>query len=147
MGTSYLYNHSVHLSIYSQWSQLFSYIWTDYKMTLSVTSRDLRENYCRNPDGQDFPWCFTTDPRVRTMFCTNIPQCGAQNRPVNGERLQTSNYCFSLSLVYLTCLSFENCGVQTRSYYHVEFLTAWSQSLSNGVPPQDCGKDWPACLT
>ncbi|XP_029910495.1 hepatocyte growth factor [Myripristis murdjan] len=41
--------------------------------------KDLRENYCRNPDGQDFPWCFTTDPRVRTMFCTNIPQCGTQN--------------------------------------------------------------------
>uniref|UniRef100_A0A3B4UM85 Hepatocyte growth factor n=1 Tax=Seriola dumerili TaxID=41447 RepID=A0A3B4UM85_SERDU len=37
--------------------------------------KDLRENYCRNPDGQEFPWCFTTDPRVRTMFCTNIPQC------------------------------------------------------------------------
>uniref|UniRef100_A0A8D3D128 Hepatocyte growth factor n=1 Tax=Scophthalmus maximus TaxID=52904 RepID=A0A8D3D128_SCOMX len=37
--------------------------------------KDLRENYCRNPDGQEFPWCFTMDPRVRTMFCTNIPQC------------------------------------------------------------------------
>uniref|UniRef100_A0A7N6B7I9 Hepatocyte growth factor n=1 Tax=Anabas testudineus TaxID=64144 RepID=A0A7N6B7I9_ANATE len=37
--------------------------------------KDLRENYCRNPDGQEFPWCFTTDPRVRMMFCTNIPQC------------------------------------------------------------------------
>uniref|UniRef100_A0AAQ4RL46 Hepatocyte growth factor n=1 Tax=Gasterosteus aculeatus aculeatus TaxID=481459 RepID=A0AAQ4RL46_GASAC len=37
--------------------------------------KDLRENYCRNPDGREFPWCFTTDPRVQTMFCTNIPQC------------------------------------------------------------------------
>uniref|UniRef100_A0A672GQQ6 Hepatopoietin-A n=1 Tax=Salarias fasciatus TaxID=181472 RepID=A0A672GQQ6_SALFA len=45
--------------------------------------KDLRENYCRNPDGQEFPWCFTTDPRVRTMFCTNIPQCGAQNKPAS----------------------------------------------------------------
>ncbi|XP_028305662.1 hepatocyte growth factor [Gouania willdenowi] len=44
--------------------------------------KDLRENYCRNPDGQEFPWCFTTDPHVRTMFCTNIPQCG-QNQAVN----------------------------------------------------------------
>ncbi|KAK0143369.1 Hepatocyte growth factor [Merluccius polli] len=41
--------------------------------------KDLRENYCRNPDGQESPWCFTTDPRVRTMSCTNIPQCGVQN--------------------------------------------------------------------
>uniref|UniRef100_A0A7N8YM71 Hepatocyte growth factor n=1 Tax=Mastacembelus armatus TaxID=205130 RepID=A0A7N8YM71_9TELE len=45
--------------------------------------KDLRENYCRNPDGQEFPWCFTMDPRVRTMFCTNIPQCGTQNKPVS----------------------------------------------------------------
>ncbi|KAF3854734.1 hypothetical protein F7725_022789 [Dissostichus mawsoni] len=43
--------------------------------------KDLRENYCRNPDGREFPWCFTTDPRVRTMFCTNIPQCGTRNKP------------------------------------------------------------------
>uniref|UniRef100_A0A8D3D1H7 Hepatocyte growth factor n=1 Tax=Scophthalmus maximus TaxID=52904 RepID=A0A8D3D1H7_SCOMX len=43
--------------------------------------KDLRENYCRNPDGQEFPWCFTMDPRVRTMFCTNIPQCGTQTKP------------------------------------------------------------------
>ncbi|PWA14193.1 hypothetical protein CCH79_00012294, partial [Gambusia affinis] len=45
--------------------------------------KDLKENYCRNPDGQEFPWCFTTDPRVRTMFCTHIPQCGVQNSPVS----------------------------------------------------------------
>ncbi|KAM7396616.1 hypothetical protein PAMP_019649 [Pampus punctatissimus] len=45
--------------------------------------KNLRENYCRNPDGQEFPWCFTTDPRVRTMFCTNIPQCDTQNKPVS----------------------------------------------------------------
>ncbi|XP_057692146.1 hepatocyte growth factor [Corythoichthys intestinalis] len=43
--------------------------------------KELRENYCRNPDGQEFPWCFTTDPRVRTMSCTNIPQCGFPNKP------------------------------------------------------------------
>ncbi|XP_039471693.1 hepatocyte growth factor isoform X2 [Oreochromis aureus] len=45
--------------------------------------KDLRENFCRNPDGQEFPWCFTTDPRVRTMSCINIPQCGTQNSPVS----------------------------------------------------------------
>uniref|UniRef100_G3PGI4 Hepatocyte growth factor n=1 Tax=Gasterosteus aculeatus aculeatus TaxID=481459 RepID=G3PGI4_GASAC len=45
--------------------------------------KDLRENYCRNPDGREFPWCFTTDPRVQTMFCNNIPRCGTQNNPVS----------------------------------------------------------------
>ncbi|RXN24706.1 hepatocyte growth factor-like protein [Labeo rohita] len=38
--------------------------------------KDLRENYCRNPDGRQFPWCFTTDPNVPVAFCTNIPRCG-----------------------------------------------------------------------
>ncbi|XP_030631574.1 hepatocyte growth factor a [Chanos chanos] len=37
--------------------------------------KDLRENYCRNPDGAEIPWCFTTDPKVRKAFCTNIPRC------------------------------------------------------------------------
>uniref|UniRef100_A0A8C2I1V2 Hepatocyte growth factor b n=1 Tax=Cyprinus carpio TaxID=7962 RepID=A0A8C2I1V2_CYPCA len=38
--------------------------------------KDLRENYCRNPDGRHLPWCFTTDPNVPVAFCTNIPRCG-----------------------------------------------------------------------
>ncbi|KAG9335230.1 hypothetical protein JZ751_005586 [Albula glossodonta] len=42
--------------------------------------KDLRENYCRNPDGSDLPWCFTTDPNVRRAFCTNIPRCETQTR-------------------------------------------------------------------
>ncbi|KAJ8389988.1 hypothetical protein AAFF_G00111490 [Aldrovandia affinis] len=54
--------------------------------------KDLRENYCRNPDGGDLPWCFTTDPSVRMAFCTNIPRCEAQPRQAedcyegNGEK-------------------------------------------------------------
>ncbi|TKS90811.1 Hepatocyte growth factor Hepatopoietin-A [Collichthys lucidus] len=35
--------------------------------------KDLRENYCRNPDGADYPWCFTTDPNRRIANCTHIP--------------------------------------------------------------------------
>uniref|UniRef100_A0A4W5MCE3 Kringle domain-containing protein n=1 Tax=Hucho hucho TaxID=62062 RepID=A0A4W5MCE3_9TELE len=30
--------------------------------------RDLRENYCRNPDGAEIPWCFTTDPNQRLSW-------------------------------------------------------------------------------
>uniref|UniRef100_A0A8C9Y544 Hepatocyte growth factor a n=1 Tax=Sander lucioperca TaxID=283035 RepID=A0A8C9Y544_SANLU len=40
--------------------------------------KDLRENYCRNPDGADYPWCFTTDPNQRIANCTNIPRCDAE---------------------------------------------------------------------
>ncbi|XP_007484920.1 plasminogen isoform X2 [Monodelphis domestica] len=35
---------------------------------------DLIQNYCRNPDGDKSPWCYTTDPRVRWEFC-NLEKC------------------------------------------------------------------------
>uniref|UniRef100_A0A8C9SGL2 Hepatocyte growth factor n=1 Tax=Scleropages formosus TaxID=113540 RepID=A0A8C9SGL2_SCLFO len=56
----------------SQFPHNHSYSPENYKC------KDLRENYCRNPDGADLPWCFTTDPKVRMAFCTNIPRCGTE---------------------------------------------------------------------
>lgn len=47
--------------------------------------RDLRENYCRNPDGRHLPWCFTTDPNVPVAFCTNIPRCGVHTPEPEGK--------------------------------------------------------------
>ncbi|XP_075404469.1 prothrombin [Tenrec ecaudatus] len=39
---------------------------------------DLRENFCRNPDGSTTgPWCYTTDPTVRREECS-IPLCGQE---------------------------------------------------------------------
>ena len=35
---------------------------------------DLEENYCRNPDGSDGAWCYTTDPDVRWELC-DVPSC------------------------------------------------------------------------
>ncbi|KAF7254201.1 Plasminogen [Varanus komodoensis] len=40
------------------------------------TLASLEENYCRNPDGETSPWCYTTDPNKRWEYC-NIPSCGA----------------------------------------------------------------------
>ncbi|XP_061190290.1 uncharacterized protein LOC133198173 [Saccostrea echinata] len=31
-------------------------------------------NYCRNPDGEPAPWCYTVNPNVRWSTC-NIPHC------------------------------------------------------------------------
>ncbi|XP_062980541.1 plasminogen-like isoform X2 [Elgaria multicarinata webbii] len=36
--------------------------------------KNLRSNYCRNPDGEPRPWCFTTSLTKRWEFC-NIPRC------------------------------------------------------------------------
>ncbi|XP_004674018.1 PREDICTED: plasminogen [Condylura cristata] len=37
-------------------------------------SKNLKGNYCRNPDGEPRPWCFTTNPQKRWEFC-DIPRC------------------------------------------------------------------------
>ncbi|KAB1275906.1 Hepatocyte growth factor [Camelus dromedarius] len=44
--------------------------------------KDLRENYCRNPDGAESPWCFTTDPNIRVGYCSQIPKCDASSGQV-----------------------------------------------------------------
>ncbi|XP_051890070.1 hepatocyte growth factor-like isoform X4 [Pristis pectinata] len=46
-----------------------SFIPEDYKC------KDLNKNYCRNPDGAEAPWCFTTHPDIRIAYCFHIPRC------------------------------------------------------------------------
>ncbi|KAF4071076.1 hypothetical protein AMELA_G00280820 [Ameiurus melas] len=42
--------------------------------------KGLDNNYCRNPDNERSPWCYTTDPETRWEYC-NIPSCGTEPRP------------------------------------------------------------------
>ena len=35
---------------------------------------DLPANFCRNPDGEPGPWCYTTDPDQRWELCA-LPEC------------------------------------------------------------------------
>uniref|UniRef100_A0A3Q2ZJN8 Kringle domain-containing protein n=1 Tax=Kryptolebias marmoratus TaxID=37003 RepID=A0A3Q2ZJN8_KRYMA len=39
----------------------------------------LEENYCRNPNNEMKPWCFTTDPKTPWEFC-NVPICEDSGR-------------------------------------------------------------------
>ncbi|XP_061097606.1 apolipoprotein(a)-like [Conger conger] len=43
--------------------------------------KGLKSNYCRNPDNERMPWCYTTDPGTRWEYC-KVPTCG--NEPVPG---------------------------------------------------------------
>ncbi|CAM9122734.1 unnamed protein product, partial [Lampetra fluviatilis] len=36
--------------------------------------KGLEANYCRNPDGEKLPWCYTTDPERRWEYC-DVPSC------------------------------------------------------------------------
>ena len=40
-----------------------------------VCVRDLDKNYCRNPDNERMPWCYTTDADTRWEYC-KVPSCG-----------------------------------------------------------------------
>ncbi|NWV64471.1 PLMN protein, partial [Malurus elegans] len=51
--------------------------------------KDLKRNYCRNPDGELRPWCFTTNRNKRWEYC-NIPRCST-SPPVSG----LSSQCLS----------------------------------------------------
>ncbi|KAM9845606.1 hepatocyte growth factor-like [Aulostomus maculatus] len=63
----------------SQFPHKHSFLPKNFKCNFCVCYRDLRENYCRNPDGSDYPWCFTTNPNQRIANCTNIPRCDAED--------------------------------------------------------------------
>ncbi|XP_006865190.1 PREDICTED: prothrombin [Chrysochloris asiatica] len=46
------------------------------EINTTLPEYDLKENFCRNPDGSTTgPWCYTTDPTVRREECS-IPLCG-----------------------------------------------------------------------
>lgn len=51
-----------------------------------LPSKNLKMNYCRNPDGEPRPWCFTKDPNKRWEFC-NIPRCSTPP-PTSGPTYQ-----------------------------------------------------------
>ncbi|XP_059211902.1 plasminogen isoform X2 [Centropristis striata] len=43
----------------------------------ALPDKYLEENYCRNPDGDPKPWCFTTSPSKRWDFCS-IRRCTSE---------------------------------------------------------------------
>ncbi|XP_041108499.1 plasminogen-like [Polyodon spathula] len=43
--------------------------------------KGLEKNYCRNPDNERMPWCYTTDPSTRWEYC-KVSSCGAQPQTV-----------------------------------------------------------------
>uniref|UniRef100_A0A3B4F895 Plasminogen n=1 Tax=Pundamilia nyererei TaxID=303518 RepID=A0A3B4F895_9CICH len=56
-----------------------------YKTPEAYPDADLRGNLCRNPDGDQAPWCFTTDPAVRWEHC-NLKRCSVRPSEVSSPR-------------------------------------------------------------
>ena len=47
-------------------------------------SAGLERNFCRNPDNEPAPWCYTTSSSKRFELC-NVPQCPPGNRLVHED--------------------------------------------------------------
>ncbi|XP_032881599.1 plasminogen isoform X1 [Amblyraja radiata] len=57
-----------------QWSSLVPHQHT--RTPEDYPCKGLENNYCRNPDNEKEPWCYTTNPKVRWEYCP-VRKCGA----------------------------------------------------------------------
>ncbi|XP_061196140.1 uncharacterized protein LOC133204428 [Saccostrea echinata] len=56
-----------------RWDSRYPHI-PNSRIRFTGTTLSQQENYCRNPDGEPSPWCYTMDPKVRWQLC-DIPFC------------------------------------------------------------------------
>ncbi|KAK0133293.1 Prothrombin [Merluccius polli] len=94
----------------------------------SEPGSNLKDNFCRNPDGRDSgPWCFTRDPTVQKESC-HVPICGEAEfvpttvaptkvQPVECLTNQGLDFTgdISVTLGGHTCLSWASLQVQSLS--------------------------------
>lgn len=87
----------------------------DRFMSKRFRKKDLRENYCRNPDNSTVgPWCFTTDPRphLRHQEC-GIPQC-SQGRLCTQKRTHKICSVTISAYVYIKIMPISWCKLPHR---------------------------------
>ncbi|XP_061168128.1 plasminogen-like [Saccostrea echinata] len=80
----------------------------------------VNENFCRNPDSDSRPWCYTTDPQKRWEYC-DIPVC-EEDRCKGGG---VSHAVKIISQIMLHCVSFY------VSYYvkkEIQIITSITQT-------------------
>ena len=54
-------------------------VWSTTIIVYRNPGSDLRSNYCRNPDDEPEPWCYTTDSDKRWEYC-GIPKCSGKHK-------------------------------------------------------------------
>lgn len=68
-----------------------------------ISPRGLEENYCRNPDGSEAPWCFTSVPEMRTALCLQIKRCADDIEAEGKASWFTFEQCDKFSEVTVSC--------------------------------------------
>lgn len=103
--------------------------------------RGLEKNYCRNPDNDKSPWCYTTDPSVRWEYCS-LKKC-TDVPPIEQKPVQTTEPILvssspgkktnsPLLLLYKTHLftkAWIICALKYTVYFfnsHVHWGNAWA---------------------
>ena len=56
-----------------RWDSTFPHV-PSFKLSFPAETFSAQENYCRNPDGESSPWCYTVDQSERWDYCY-IPKC------------------------------------------------------------------------
>jgi hypothetical protein len=54
-------------------------------------------NYCRNPNDDHTPWCYTTDPKLELEYC-DVPKCDDHHQQGKGKVMCI--YVYSLYIVH-----------------------------------------------
>uniref|UniRef100_A0A8D0G9G9 Macrophage stimulating 1 n=1 Tax=Sphenodon punctatus TaxID=8508 RepID=A0A8D0G9G9_SPHPU len=109
--------------------------------------KDLKENYCRNPDDSEAPWCFTTLPRMRVAFCFQIKRCTDEVAVEdcyhgNGEQYQGR---VSKTRKGVTCQKWSEQSPHKPQIFPATFLTAHLEQNYCRNPDNDSHGPW--CYT
>ncbi|XP_064913636.1 plasminogen isoform X2 [Columba livia] len=90
------------------WSSMFPH--RHEKTPDRFPNEDLRDNYCRNPDGDSSPWCFTTDPSMRWDYC-NLKRCDDYTQePAPNDPPATTAQNVGLTIPTTSASSKNDCG-------------------------------------
>ncbi|KAG8583052.1 hypothetical protein GDO81_008263 [Engystomops pustulosus] len=82
-GTTYM---TISGKLCQEWNSMLPHIHS--KTPDKFPDKGLEKNYCRNPDGDKGPWCYTTDPGLRWEYC-NLKKC-TETPQIDQQPIQTT---------------------------------------------------------
>uniref|UniRef100_A0A8C5PUH9 Plasminogen n=1 Tax=Leptobrachium leishanense TaxID=445787 RepID=A0A8C5PUH9_9ANUR len=90
--------------------------------------KNLESNYCRNPDGESAPWCYTTNSETRWEYC-EIPSCDA---PTVGNYMKLDQIAPTNTAPVLEC--YEGTGSTYRGTTSMTVTGKKCQAWSSSIP-------------
>lgn len=102
----------------------------------------LVENYCRNPDEEEMPWCYTTDPNSRWEYCP-ITSCSCKKQTQFFGCWNPADQGESYRGIAMTTITGERCKTWADQLKW-DFPTA---GLQNNYCRNPDGKNAPWCYT